>query len=223
MMLPGLPFGLIGKKPLEYVGGVGRFRNTAGSTTWSVDITGLSGGLASAPEAGDFVVALVSSPFQSGRTVSTAASGWNRLVNGTTRNSYGLFVKRLTTAETAFTVSYGSSVTQNSAVIHVWRNTNPDNPIDATTTVAGASTGNANSPSITTVTPNAVVLAMCTNSGSAITAPSGMDNFVSDLIFGENYSGAASIFRRSAGSYDPPAFGGTSAPWDAVTVALRPR
>jgi hypothetical protein len=89
-----------------------------------------------------------------------------------------------------------------------------------------------NAPSITTVTENAVVIAIGASaaaSGKAITqptVPTGMENLFQSFNSTDGGIAIASITRPTIGSYNPAAFGGFSSGLEngtaAVTIALRP-
>lgn len=219
---------------LQFVGG-NAFSN-ASSSTPSCSLTGLTGGLASAPAAGDIVIACIAFKDSVNRDISCTTSGYTEIAdlysNDTNDSQLGIYYKVLTAAETSVQFDLGTPANSRFAV-HVWRGQNAT-PLDATTTTAtgDGGTGRPNSPSITTITSNAIVIAVGCMAGSSTNAlaspvvPSGMENFFSVNSTTDSAIGIASALRSTAGAYDPPNFGGfstsSSNAWCAATIALRP-
>jgi hypothetical protein len=220
---------------LEFVGGVAL--SSSATQTPSFSLTGLSGGLASAPSSGDIVIACVAFNNSTDRNIQVTTSGYTEVAdlysNRSQDGQLGVYYKVLTGADTSVAFDLGVSV-GSFFVCHVWRNIN-STPLDATTTTAIDSGGvPVNSPAITTTRANAIVIAVGAaglgTSASAPTVPSGMENLFQ--IFTTGSSGAAGIAIASAqvaspSTYDPPAFGGFSTSsgsgWCAATLALRPK
>lgn len=216
-----------GKAPLAFVGGTTGTSVADSSPTFS--LTGLTGGIESSPKIGDLVIACIEFDDTTDRLLT--CSGYTKVAdlfeNGLSRFNFGVFYKVLTAEDTD--VTFGISVSKSSIfVCHVWRNEN-SSPLDATSQTDTDNDGTPDPVSITTVTNNAVVLAIgCANntqnnSLSNLTVPSGMTNFfgVGDSA---NQLAIASIARETAGAYDPPAFGGggSSGVNGVVTMAIRP-
>ena len=221
--------------PLEFVGGTAVSSSTSTATP-SFSLTSLTGGLASAPSVGDIVIACIAFKDTADRNIQCTTSGYTEVAdlfaNSSNDSHLGVYRKVLTEADTS--VAFQLEVARTSRfAVHVWRNINPT-PLDATrTVVASNSSGVPNAPSITTVTDNAIVIAVGAAAGSSgsaqlsnLTVPSGMENFFQVNASTDSCIGIASIARPSAGAYDPPAFGGgagaTSNSFCAVTLALRP-
>lgn len=132
------------------------------------------------------------------------------------------------TAETA-TVATGG-VPKGAAVCHVWRGVDTTTPEDATTTTATAvNSAIPNSPSIITVTANAIVLSAVGSSqfDATVTAPAGYANQV-DITGPDTraLAGIASKSIASPGTEDPAAWtditDAATEAWCAATVAIRP-
>lgn len=220
--------------PLEFVGGTAVSSSTSTATP-SFSLTSLTGGLASAPSIGDIVIACIAFKDTADRNIQCTTSGYTEVAdlfaNSSNDSHLGVYRKVLTEADTS--VAFQLEVARTSRfAVHVWRNINPT-PLDATTTVvASNSSGVPNAPSITTVTDNAIVIAVGAAAGASgstlsnLTVPSGMENFFQVTASTNSCIGIASIARPSAGAYNPPAFGGGNNQsinsFCAVTLALRP-
>lgn len=122
----------------------------------------------------------------------------------------------------------GSGAAGAVAVVHVWRGVDLTTPIDVTTTTDTGTGAIPDSPSITTVTDNAVVLTIGTSQriDSAVTAPSGYINSVSTSSSDGGTIGMASKVVATAGAEDPGAWqdwdSQANRAWCAATVAIRP-
>lgn len=225
----GVPRGLV------FVGGDDLF-NAVATQTPSYSLTGLTGGIASSPAIGDIVIACIAFKNGTDRNITCTTTGYTEVADlfqlDTNSINFAAYYKVLTAADTSVAFNLGVSVLSAFAV-HVWRNQNAT-PLDATTTTTtGANTGVPNSPSITTVTNNAVVLSIGAAVAGAgvlndLTVPSGMTNLTQ--VNSDDIScviGIASIARPTAGAYDPPTFGGgdsgTANSFAACTIALRPQ
>ena len=121
------------------------------------------------------------------------------------------------------------------AAVHVWRGVNTSTPMDVTaTTATGVNTLTPNSPSITPVTPGAIIISLGVGAYSAgfistINPPSGMSNGVDGFSWNGTIGAVVGIasFAWVSGAYDPSAWtsggGGRSTDsWAAATIALRP-
>jgi hypothetical protein len=220
---------------LAYVGGaITGWLGTASTTTLS--LTGLTGGLASAPAAGDLVVVVFALRQSADVDLALSTAGYTELAdvhgNDTIQTNLGVYRKLMSgSPDTQVQVGSTSSATCGILIAHVWRGANQTTPIDvATTTANGINTGIPNPPSITPTTSGAVVLAIgaasaTSNAGAPFT--SSLSNLVSDDDgSGQAVAGIAS-HAWTSGAYDPPAFGITHADstlnsWAAATVAIRP-
>lgn len=227
---------LIGAKTvgdLTFVGSALDDQQDIQTPTYS--LTSLSGGVASAPQAGDIVIACVAFNNSIDRNIQCSTSGYTEVADlyASSGNDchLGVYYKVLTTAETS--VAFNLGVAENAFfVAHVWRNQN-STPLDVTSTTATSiNSGVPNAPAITTATDKAVVIAIgaCAGSStstlSSLTVPSGMTNFRTAGQTSFARIGIASSVVATSGSFDPPSFGGGNSSsvnsFCAVTMALRP-
>ncbi len=215
-------------QPLVFVGGSAQRISSSSTPVYS--LTSLGGGIATSPSAGDIVIAAVT--FANGTDRNITCTGYTELADlyatSTGNSQLGVYYKVLSSSDTSVTFSIGT-LTNSCCAIHVWRNQNIIQPDVSTTTFVSTTSGDADSPSITTVTNGSIVIAVGAAEGNAVnnlTAPTGMTNSVfSTDSAGAFGIGMASILRASAGAYDPPSFGGGAAPTGtscAVTLAIRP-
>ena len=222
---------------LLYVGG-----SSGGGTgsTYSVSLTSLTGGAASAPIAGDLVVVVTGfSQISDGNPGVTAPSGYTELADlyandNADANLSVNYKIQTATPDTSVTVTGPNSTAYGGGtVVHVWRGANSTTPIDVTiTTATGTNASRPNAPSITPVTVGAVVLACGFGTGgtsqTTMTTPSGMTNGISYKHDGATYDGVVSVasVAWTSGAYDPAAWtGGTTSTadsWAAASVAIRP-
>lgn len=222
---------------LQFVGGSSTTPAT-GTANVSFSLTGLTGGLASAPAAGDLVIACVAFRDGTNRNISCTTSGYTEiadLFSDTKDNEaqLGVYYKVLSTAETSVGFNIGVVAAYASFAVHVWRGQNAT-PIDATTTTAigDGGTSRPDPPSITTATDEAVVVAVAAQAAitdTPLTTPtvsSGMENFFQSAVITNIGIAIESIARPTAGAYNPAAFGGFSTSssngWCAATIAIRP-
>jgi hypothetical protein len=231
---------------LEFVGGVALSsadtQSPADTGTPSYSLTGLTGGLASAPAIGDIVIACVAFNNGTDRNIQCTTSGYTEVAdlyhNSNNDAQLGVYYKVLTSADTSVAFNLGVNVRSVFCAL-VWRNINAT-PLDATTTTATNTRTRADPPAITTVTNNAVVIAVGATAirGDEVLAftagPSGMTNFYTSQTATNSVPassiGIASVVVPIAGSYDPGIFAttGSSATstansWCAATLALRPK
>ncbi len=172
---------------IVYVGGkVDSRATTTGS--WVVSLSGLSGGIASSPAAGDLVVVVFG---------QSAAGDFNMILNtgytevidlwsaDSSEINLGVYHKIMggtPDTDCTATVNATSGVTA-AMIIQVWRGVNATTPMDVTPTATGSNNGSvANPPSITPVTPGAVVIGIgaagsAFNSGIIYTS-SDLSNFL---------------------------------------------
>lgn len=237
-VIQGLLASISSAKALTFVGGAGS--QLTASTGPSYSLTSLTGGTDSAPSIGDLVIAVIQINDTTDRDITCTTSGYTEVADLRANNTSGsgddcqlaVYYKVLAAADTTVAFSFGGASLTSRFVVHVWRNQN-STPLDATTTTATTTTYTSlDAPSITTVTNNAVVIAIGAvadgdSNLTGISVPSGMSNFFS-TGGSANRLGMASILRTTAGAYDPPAFGVTGSPGaDAstcsATMALRPQ
>jgi hypothetical protein len=127
------------------------------------------------------------------------------------------------------TAVFSNPATTDAALaLHVWRGANITTPEDATTTTASAlNSGTPNPPSITTVTANAVVLAIgASTEADAVSDPPTSYENLRDTLIGLTNVMMASRFIAAPAAENPASFadvaGGNDDAWCAATVALRP-
>jgi hypothetical protein len=242
-MLPGILgiAGMRGAGPIQFVGGAtaAKVGATSGNSTIALN-GGLTGGIASAVQDGDFVIAAFASASESNITLA--------ITDGT--NAYTLIGSELWAddfTDTNLRVAYkfaagdtaatfgptGDAAWAAAMAVYVFRNVNSSTPLDvAVTTATSADSLLANPPSITPSTPGAFIVAV----GACGTA-SGANTFTSSdltafLTQGSNDDRDATIGIGHkpdwvSGAFDPAAFGytgsdNTSSSWAAMSIALRP-
>lgn len=224
---------------IQYVGGK-TWTTTGTSGTTSVSLTDLTGGLASAPAAGDFVIVAynVGGNLDPDRDVQVT-TGYTEVAdifgNSFMQANLGVFYKFMPgTPDTTVTMgqTFGSGIYGGAAVIQVWRGVNVTTPMDVTATTAVATgTSNPNPPSITPGTSGAIIIAAgggaLNQSGSWSHTSSDLSNFRTDYV---NTVADVSIgmgsYAWTSGAFDPAEWAGGEVTgnnaWAAVTMALRP-
>lgn len=220
---------------LQFVGG--KAETISATQTPSFSLTNLTGGLASAPAVGDIVIACVAFNNSTNRNIECTTSDYTEVAdlyaNSTIDCQFGVYYKVLANADTNIAFNLGTSVRPFFAA-HVWRGGDSSSPLDATTTTI-TSTGFADPPAITTVSSNAVIIAVGALVGDgmidAIEAPDDveMENFYQSTINVPTTGAGIAIVSRylaSAGTYNPPRFRGytvgSGSGTCAATIALRP-
>lgn len=220
---------------------VGYVTSTVQSLSYSVDVTTLTGGISSSIAPGDLIV--VATGFSSvgdgnpGVSSPTMTEVADLYANDTIDTNLSVsWMIAGSTPPTSITMSgtLGSSY-GNCAVISVWRGVDTSTPLDVTvTTATGTSSANANPPAITPATNGATILAiaMCgVSSPTYFTGPTGFTTVANAASTGSTSSstiGVAYLSGQSASvSVDPDTmthffYGGSTASWASVTMALRP-
>lgn len=229
-----------GRATPVYVGGtIDAGPGEAGPGT--VSLTSLTGGIGTAPIAGDVIVVAYAIGSISDRNVSVSINQGTitELVdlysNDTVDTNLGVYYSVVgATPPTSITAGdTGSTANAGALAVHVWRNIDTTTPIDVTTTTATA--GNsalANPPAITTATENAVVIAIGAsgndNATATFTQGGDLTNFLS--VGGSDTEdatvGMGSIATTSPATVDPIAFSiatSSTFSWAAATVVLRPK
>ena len=221
----------------SFVGGTsGDF---GGSSTFSIPINSLSGGLSSAPQSGDVVIVAVAAGFDTASTNSMSVSGYTSVASivsdpSTASGDDLLFTvayKRLTASDTSISVD-GARADATTYAVHVWRNINAT-PIDVSSTTVFDVLGIATPPSITPVTTGAVILSIMglgSDTANATFSNSSMSNLVTagdpSLLNQESSVAIASAIWSGSGSYTPTGWstsdGDATLSGAAVTMALRP-
>ena len=221
---------------------VGGFVQGGDSADFSVSLTGLTGGIASAPAENDVVV-VYGGP--SGTSYSTnvgiKTAGWTEAgtaqgANDTRKAQSAAHYKLMSATPDTTIDFYGSGFANvgTICVVSVWRNVNPTTILDvAVEQVGGFNGGLSDPPSITPITTDAVILAMGLGtlpggSSNVFTPPAGLSNVVSGVQTNSTTSVNAFIgsFDWVSGAYDPAAAtgGGSTGQdaWNGKTLALRP-
>jgi hypothetical protein len=226
---------------ITYVGGTSASITPSLSTTTNVSLTGLTGGIASAPATDDLVLVLYAVGSAVDVDIGVVTSGYTEdleLYQGGTTYNANLSVSRKFmggTPDTDVEVSAtGGGSNGGVVIVQVWRGVDAATPLDVTPTTNGSSAANLrpNPPAITPVTTGAVIVAMGMQGGSpsqpALTqAGSELSNFVS-LVNAASRAAAfgAGWVNWTSGAFDPVGFtGGTTSGVRTeigVTMALRP-
>jgi hypothetical protein len=216
---------------LTYVGGK-TFGRAGSISTTNVSLTDLTGGLASAPAAGDVVFIAVSSTNTTIRPVSNYTEIQSRSTNLYLWVGYKVMGS---IPDTIVTIPQTGNVDDAQTVaIQVWRNVHPD-IFDVTTPVINNEFSVLpNPPSITTVRNESILLVIGAGEhtrGTQTYGASYLDNFLTvgaDDV-DDSTIGFGSIYRPIAGTYDPAPFIFSSTDDTtffrslAVTIALRNR
>ena len=224
---------------LEYVGGNSA---TGTSSSYSVDLTALTGGIDTAARSGDLVIVVTGFATNSdGNPGISSPADYAELADlysSDTHSANGSFNWKImgATPDTSVTVNGSGDTTYGSStVVHVWRGADPTTPIDVlTTTDTGTNSPRSDSPSITPVTSGAVVLTAGVgargSSVSALTEPTGYSNALSvGATSGSSKRSVTSIASKlwTSGAEDPAAWTGGSLSffdsWVAASIAIRPQ
>jgi hypothetical protein len=221
---------------IEYVGGyVQGFSGTTSNVT--ISLTSLTGGLASAPAAGDLVIVYFGTGAIGDRNL--VVSGYTEVAelfsDDTYETNLAVAYKFMGgTPDTSFVLSNGTgnSSEAGAVAVQVWRGVNVTTPLDvAATTATGLNSVECNPPAITPVTSGAVIVsggAGAHTGGVGVYSSSNLTSFISvgasdsyDVTIGLGYH------RWTSGAFDPAQFtfslsDSTTFSWAAVTLALRP-
>lgn len=227
---------------LKFVGGTSATQAANSGAGYTISLTSLTGGLGSAPAAGDIVIVATGWAYTTDGNPGVTTSGYTELCDlyahsGADANFSVNWKIMGPTPDTNVSVTTSASTASagHVTVIQVWRGVNQTTPIDVTTTTSTSTTASnpPNSPSITPVTRGCVILSCGLYAGNdstaaTLTTPSGMQNGVIASI-NASYSASAGIASYSdwiSGAYDPAAWGisGTSSGSSsaAASVVLRP-
>jgi hypothetical protein len=223
-----------GRKGIQYVGG--RAAGYVGSPEdITINLTGLTGGLASAPAIGDFV--LIYWGVVNG--LSTTPTGYTSIASTGAIDTFSVGIRASykfmgETPDTTAIIDNGTGDSDNAGAsyVSVWRNVDTTTPMDVTATTANAASSVlANPPAITPVTAGAYIIAGGAgghNGGNQTYSSSNLTQFLTvtgndtnDVTIGGGYN------KWTSGAFDPAAFtfsagSSTSYSWGAITVALRP-
>lgn len=215
---------------IQYVGG--RTQSFVGITSnVTVSLTSLTGGLASAPAAGDIVIVYFATGSNTDRNLVVA--GYQEIADiygNATTNDSNLVVACKTmgaTPDTSFVLTGGTLSTADAGTVSVQVFRNVTNPLPSFLTSIGDTT-NPNPPSITPLVNNSVIVAgggQGHASGTLTFTSSDLTNFIS-VGASDTYASTVGMGYKelASGSFDPATFGGgspnASNGWTAVTLAL---
>jgi hypothetical protein len=207
---------------INYVGGVTATGTlVANPSTPSVSLTGLTGGLGSAPIAGDVVVVVLSAGLNADQVLTMTTAGFTKekdsYVAGPNPCNFGIWYKVMTgTPNTSIALSIPRpSIGTYSIAIQVFRGVDPTTQIDATTTTAELTTSIlADPPSNTPVTSLNLLLAIGGGAHSLGSAPTFGAAAMTNFITAGQANGGASFgstvgmgyLRNVAAANDPAAF-----------------
>jgi hypothetical protein len=225
---------------IQYVGG-STTTALGGTANISVALTGLTGGIATAPAAGDIVIIAVSIGAVTSKTyrISTYTQIASLYANDTYDANLQVGWKRMgSTPDTTATITGGSGVSTDGMAIavHVWRNVDSVTPIDSTPVTAAVL--NTAIPAFGAVTPttSGAVIICAAGSGhiaNAVTyTATSLSNFLT-AVGNDSYDGTVGMGSISnwtpqdGATYTPLAwtFGGTNSTsyaYCSVVFALRP-
>lgn len=231
-------FATLGGKRIEYVGSK-THTQSSGATTFTVSLTGLTGGIDTQPRDGDLVLVAYNlcTDASGDVTLSLATAGYNKILevygNDTNDTNFAVFEKIMSSSPDTSVDVERSASTPASVHIRVYRNVDPVTPMDvAAAGASGGNTGRANPASITPTTSGSwiVVYGACAAplSGNSDFTSADTDEFIVARIDGpsiHNQVGSGHVSDWVGGAFDPAQFGGgntdATSSWGAVTVALR--
>jgi hypothetical protein len=228
---------------IVYVGGA---TGTGTGATYSVSLTSLTGGIASAAAEGDIVIVTTgwAGPSASNGNPGVTTSGYTELsdIYGSDTRSANLSVDwkiMSSTPDTSVTVSgYNNAAYGGATVVQVFRGVDQSTPIDVTTTTATGTNSNlANAAAITPTNAGALILACgigtTDSTPTAKTLPSTTEIAYPLQVSGTGSTNSAiaamfAIYYSQSAAYDPAAWSGgendtTNDSRAIATVALRPQ
>lgn len=197
-------------------------------------LTGLTGGIGSAPIAGDIVI--ISTGCNSGTNLNMQATGYTEITdlyqNDTSDANLGLYWKIMGgSPDTTFAVTGMSSTGSNIVRVMVFRGIHAT-PLDvAASTGGGINSGNAIVPAVTPVTAGAIIIGTAVAvAGNILNVSSAMSNPDSYLGFesgklSQVCHGMGYTIWSGSGAEGPHTWGGatgTQSSWAAAQIALRP-
>jgi len=222
---------------IEYVGGKTFTRGGSASSTTTVPLTDLTGGIGTQPQEGDIVIASVNiGSYASNYATSQLPSGYTQIAalygNNNYDNSHNVSYKIMgATPDTSIVIPATiSDLWAQTVTIQVFRNVDIINPLDVTpTTSILTATALPNPPAITPITAGAVIVVCgATAYYYAALTNNELTSFLSIQSINDTYDSysGSGYFEWVSGAFDPVAFGGTnqtSYAATAVTMALRPK
>ena len=212
---------------------------TVNSNTAQVfSLTDLTGGAASAPQAGDFVMVFVGRQNTALGTVAVSSGYTQRYAVDTQdgsglRNQHFCFYKRLTAADTEVTVQQVTGSSEMTVVILVFRGVSEATPFDvADAAYSVVDGGTINPAAITPVTQGAMLVAAGSSGLNAtvtnFTSPDldGFRSIFNTINSFKSTTGAGYKAWDGLGPFDPAVWGGgntgANGSGSARTIALRP-
>ena len=227
---------------LQYVGGKTASIVGSTATVTNVSLTDLTGGLASSPAEGDFVLVAYATHSTADRSIGVTTSGYAEIAELYANDSRDVNLSVSwkimgPTPDSAVDISAtGATADPGAVAIHVWRGVDAATSLDVTsTTSTGLDSWVPNPPSITPVTSGAVVIAVGAGAGGSGTTVIGdlssseLSNFqtVSYVLSTRSIGIGVGSIAWSSGALDPAAFAvsgnnSVSNSSAAVTLALRP-
>lgn len=226
-----------GATGIQYVGAY-IFTSSTTSSSVSIPLTALTGGIASSPSIGDLVVVSLTLATGGSQIPSITSSGFTTVAqqlasDGNTASSV-VGYKILTSTTTTISVNGNAGTTQSlSAYVSVWRGVDATYPFDVPVSNAlGSNTILCDPAAITPSTSGSYIIAfgggahgrgVASYSSSDLTGflSNGADGSGSDSVSGGGYK------QWTSGSFNPSTFtfsaaDSTSSSWTASTIALRP-
>lgn len=228
---------------IQYVGGTTAAITGSTATTTNVSLTGLTGGLASAPVQNDLVIVYYGVGSTTTRSIGVTTSGYTEVAELTVADTYdanlSVSYKLMgATPDTQVTVSAtGATADAGAVAVQVWRyvDSNLSTPLDVSVvTATAANSVLCNPPAITPVTAGAMIIAGGAGAharGVATYSSSDLRNFITrggPDSTNDVTVGMGSRAGQANTAFDPAAFTFSAADsaqysWAAVTLALTPR
>jgi len=229
-----------GGAAIQFVGGAiaGKAGAASGNSTIPLN-SGLTGGIASAAQSGDFVLAVFATGSAADRTLSITDGSADYTLIGSelyenhtlTDTNFRVAYKFITSdTDTTFGPTLNGFDAGAMSVL-VFRNVDTASPLDVTPTTAQANTNvDINYPSITPATPGAVLVFVGAGSGQSTdtpTEPGGQGWEYFEAIYqSDTYGTALGVAVKtdwSSGAVDPSALNmGDRNSMCAMSIALRP-
>lgn len=242
-MLPGLTSAIVaaGRGQIQYVGTAAATKVGTADTTIALN-SGLAGGVSSAVQDGDFVIAIFAVGSTSDLTLSITdgANPYTLIASelwaDDTRDTNLRVAYKFVSGDTSTTFGSTGAASDNGGAtrVYVFRGVDQSTPLDvAATTATAANSVLANPPSITPSTPGAVIVCIGAgahgdDAGESFTS-SDLSQFVSSNRDATNdiVLGVGQKTDWVSGAFDCAAFtysnsDSTSNSWAAMSIALRP-
>jgi hypothetical protein len=154
-------------------------------------------------------------------------TGFTNIANGTGASAGSVFYRasyKIMTATPDTSISFTDSGADDHHVITAWRNVDTTTPLDVTRTLADATTGNPNPPSITTITNRAMIIpvAFIDDLTGTPTPPAGY-TLAGSRSTGQGCVAQSYLLEPLAGAEDPGTYSlsTNNDQWVCVTIALR--